>query len=763
MLDIKKTNTRSGLSREDIIKTKKRSINEMLKGNSNSFTIKPLSDIDFDDDDDLLDVDSAIVPEAEKEEPKEVLMAKYEKELGFPLSDDQFDAIQGITKFICSEYDPENFSATLCGYAGTGKGLVKHTPVLTSRGWKSIGELSPKDLVATPEGNFAAINGIFHRGKQQVYRIKFSDGRAITCDGDHLWTLSRTSSFSVHNCDSLIVDEIKTFDTRTLFDIYKHFKLYLPKINPQICVIADGDISYNLDKREVFVKNTVAKVSINKRFKFYHDVLSKFGSFIAGKMNVECDNSNVINVFVDVARSLGYSYECWYNEDAETFCAKKVEGVYIESISENGEDETVCIKIDSKSELFITANYIPTHNTTVTKLIYNNCKNRGLSVSLCAPTHRAKYVLSKSIGETAETLHSFLHLSPTLDIEKLSMDDLIFKMDFSVLRNMPMGGVVFVDECSMISDEMFDFLKRLSNELQCKLLYIGDDRQLKAVNADDISKVFRLGNVYTLKTVHRQKNESALVPYLAACREKPVNNFKTEISPNGSVYVMSSPKDFMRSYIREVKKSIEEGKPDNTRILCYRNARVKEFNDVVRKCLYKGDEYDIPYHFGDILMGYSNMEYNGVYFYNSSDYIITSKPERIVVDVNPNISIPCWEMTLNDFYNNNASVTIAIADMPKIPKFIKDEYAKYLELLRMNAVNANPSQRKKAWDRWKYAFNMFAINEPLMYDNRVIKQKTFDYGYALSVHKSRLGTFPVKCWESPKGVLLKRRGKPQTV
>lgn len=727
MLNLEGSNTRAGMTREDIIKKKKRSISGLLMERNIGFESTDLDDV-------IVEENSADI---EKRTRK-----KYNNKVGFQLSDDQFNAIQGITGFVCSEYDENKFSATLCGYAGTGKGLVSTTPVLTSKGWKPIGSLSMDDKLFTPEGNMVGLMGIYHRGKQDIYKIKFSDGRSIKCDGDHLWTLTRESSFSTETSESIFVEETMTLDTRSIIDIYKHFKLYLPKIKPQCLVNTYGTIYYDLEKFKVEFSSPVENMSINKRFSFYYDVLSTFGCYVARTLNVECANSDVIDKFVTVARSLGESYKTWFCEESGMYNATMVNSVYIESIEPCGTDETVCIKVNSKKGLFIASDYIPTHNTTVTKLIYNNCLEKGLKVALCAPTHRAKYVMSNAIGAKADTLHSFLHLSPTLDIEKLSMDDLIFNMDMRSLKNMPTGGVVIVDECSMISDDMFDFLKRISYEFKCKVAFVGDSAQLRAVKSNDISKVFKLNNIYTLTTVHRQSNESALVPYLIECRNKPVREFNTKVSPNGSLYVMKDPKDFLRSYMRGIRESIENKQPDNTRILCYRNARVKEFNDIVRRCLYKND-YSTPYHEGDILMGYSNVEYDGYNFYNSSDYIICSEPKRVDIRINgaPHIVFPGWSLELIDFYNDQEVANVVVADMDNTLEGVKKDYAMFLEDLRLKAIKANPMNRRKLWDEWRKAFNSCAINDSLVYDNRVIKQKTFDYGYAISTHRSQGCTF----------------------
>lgn len=70
---------------------------------------------------------------------------------------------------------------------GLGKGLPPKTKVLTPNGWHAIGSLVAGQLITGADGREHRVTGIFHRGIQKTYRVTFSDGVSIVCDGDHLW------------------------------------------------------------------------------------------------------------------------------------------------------------------------------------------------------------------------------------------------------------------------------------------------------------------------------------------------------------------------------------------------------------------------------------------------------------------------------------------------------------------------------------------------------------------------------------------------
>ena len=76
-----------------------------------------------------------------------------------------------------------------------------------------------------------------------------------------------------------------------------------------------------------------------------------------------------------------------------------------------------------------------------------------------------------------------------------------------------------------------------------------------------------------------------------------------------------------------------------------------------------------------------------------------------------------------------------------------DSLAATIENFRISAIEAKRNgNRTRSTFLWKKYFEMiksFATPRDIMWDNRVIKKKTFDYGYASTIHKiqgSSLGT-----------------------
>lgn len=68
-----------------------------------------------------------------------------------------------------------------------GKAQPLDAQVLTPTGFKRMDELRLGDELASFDGTPSQVIGIFPQGRRQVYRITFADGRSAECCAEHLW------------------------------------------------------------------------------------------------------------------------------------------------------------------------------------------------------------------------------------------------------------------------------------------------------------------------------------------------------------------------------------------------------------------------------------------------------------------------------------------------------------------------------------------------------------------------------------------------
>jgi ATP-dependent exoDNAse (exonuclease V) alpha subunit len=161
-----------------------------------------------------------------------------------------------------------------------------------------------------------------------------------------------------------------------------------------------------------------------------------------------------------------------------------------------------------------------------------------LPYQLVAPTHKAKQVLSKSTDNDVMTVHQLLALKANINILDLDLNDL--KFDSAYIDSIPVNGVLIIDECSMINDDLYDKLIESCTSKNCKIIACGDTRQLSPVKQTSLAKLFSIDNVYELSTVYRQSNDNPLLDLLTELRKKVVYTFNPFTSENGSLTTYSN-------------------------------------------------------------------------------------------------------------------------------------------------------------------------------------------------------------------------------
>jgi phosphate starvation-inducible protein PhoH and related proteins len=74
-----------------------------------------------------------------------------------------------------------------------GRAQPVFTKVLTPDGFRPIGQLRVGDLVVGSNGEPTPVLGVFPQGQKDIYRVTAQDGASTLCCGEHLWTV-RTAS-----------------------------------------------------------------------------------------------------------------------------------------------------------------------------------------------------------------------------------------------------------------------------------------------------------------------------------------------------------------------------------------------------------------------------------------------------------------------------------------------------------------------------------------------------------------------------------------
>ena len=107
--------------------------------------------------------------------------------------------------------------------------------------------------------------------------------------------------------------------------------------------------------------------------------------------------------------------------------------------------------------------YAGTGKSSITRIIVTAIKGRNKTnkvngkVILTTFTHAAKGVLSRMARHRADTIHSLLKMGLDTSLENLNVGQRTKFLD-PATKNIPMNSIILVDEASMISNALVDFI-----------------------------------------------------------------------------------------------------------------------------------------------------------------------------------------------------------------------------------------------------------------------------------------------------------------
>jgi len=379
---------------------------------------------------------------------------------------------------------------------------------------------------------------------------------------------------------------------------------------------------------------------------------------------------------------------------------------------------------------FVLKGYAGTGKTTITKVILKLLGQLGYfssRIAISAPTHKAKNVLEKLSGKVGNTIHSICSLLPTVDIEKLDMSNIQF--DPKSEPSIPYKGFLIIDESSMCNDTLVDIVCDFCKQVECKVLFIGDPAQLKPVKQQEISKVFFFENSYELTQVQRQQDGNPLNELLFKIRNLEPYEEITDLNKKGEgIEYLKTPEFIDRLFEEFTSPNYTK---DYVKAISYTNDNVKLLNQYIRQMKGFENVLDI----GDLLMLYDSLvTSNGFKLANSMDFEVVKVQENVLNHYGTKM-----EGFDIGMVNEKGIVYETFLLHPETDTKKIIEIGDTLEELRQNAIFD-----KKQWFRYYGLKDSFCSFQSIRAsDDRVIKTKSIDYGFASTIHKIQGSTLEV--------------------
>ena len=430
---------------------------------------------------------------------------------------------------------------------------------------------------------------------------------------------------------------------------------------------------------------------------------------------------------------------------------------------------------------FSLVGYAGTGKTTITKFIVQYLKKKGKNYSLNSPTHRAKEVLQDLTGESAMTVAKALGLAPGVDLDNYNLVDKQFQAKGDV--KIPRNGIMIIDEASMVNDELFNMIIKEAENKGTKVLFIGDDAQLKPVKQKDKGKAFRRDkNMSKLTKVMRTADGNPMpAEVLQPIRDNPTSKVdmfehKTKLSEKGEGIIFTNDSsEWAEKMLERFSLTALNENPNYVRALAYTNDRVENLNSTIRAKMFGIGAND--FYKDELLMMYENL-----YYTPSGDYLFPNGMDVKIKDIEYMSDYKIYSPSGKSFEVIGHKLTFTnvktgrtipqdlfVGDVSKI----NSDYIKELVDLKNKALTASPIDRGRLWSQYYDFSASYSLTNNVWYigdiataskaearkiagklypqytagqletvvNKAMIKAKSLDYAYAHTIHKSQGGTY----------------------
>lgn len=314
--------------------------------------------------------------------------------------------------------EEENKGIFMFGCRRFGKALLDSEILYLEDREKMIGNIVVGDKIYDDKGNLVEVVGVYPQGKVTTYRVVFEDGRNVICCGNHQWRVNHGGKWHVRSLRSIAGLDYKSMSIPVGEALnYPTAKLPVPPSAYASMLSAylggySGDMFF--DK---YVCKKFLRSSIEQKKDFIENFIRSFRNVVTGEEELTLSHidMDVINFVQRMFWASG-----WYAklEGNKLILSRNRKELKIRSISIYGKEHATCITVDNDSHLFLTTNYIVTHNTAIMSSLL--ARNATMTYNL---THNVIGASKEDLANMGEYLEFGLdNLPPYLTINRTGND-----------------------------------------------------------------------------------------------------------------------------------------------------------------------------------------------------------------------------------------------------------------------------------------------------------------------------------------------------
>lgn len=314
--------------------------------------------------------------------------------------------------------EEENKGIFMFGCRRFGKALLDSEILYLEDREKMIGNIVVGDKIYDDKGNLVEVVGVYPQGKVTTYRVVFEDGRNVICCGNHQWRVNHGGKWHVRSLRSIAGLDYKSMSIPVGEALnYPTAKLPVPPSAYASMLAAylggyGGDMFF--DK---YICKKFLRSSIDQKKDFIENFIRSFRNVVTGEEELMLSHidMDVINFVQRMFWASG-----WYAklEGNKLILSRNRKELKIRSISIYGKEHATCITVDNDSHLFLTTNYIITHNTAIMSSLL--ARNATMTYNL---THNVIGASKEDLANMGEYLEFGLdNLPPYLTINRTGND-----------------------------------------------------------------------------------------------------------------------------------------------------------------------------------------------------------------------------------------------------------------------------------------------------------------------------------------------------
>lgn len=314
--------------------------------------------------------------------------------------------------------EEENKGIFMFGCRRFGKALLDSEILYLENREKMIGNIVVGDKIYDDKGNLVEVVGVYPQGKVTTYRVVFEDGRNVICCGNHQWRVNHGGKWHVRSLRAIAGLDYKSMSIPVGEALnYPTAKLPVPPSAYASMLAAylggySGDMFF--DK---YICKKFLRSSIDQKKDFIENFIRSFRNVVTGEEELTLSHidMDVINFVQRMFWASG-----WYAklEGNKLILSRNRKELKIRSISIYGKEHATCITVDNDSHLFLTTNYIVTHNTAIMSSLL--ARNATMTYNL---THNVIGASKEDLANMGEYLEFGLdNLPPYLTINRTGND-----------------------------------------------------------------------------------------------------------------------------------------------------------------------------------------------------------------------------------------------------------------------------------------------------------------------------------------------------